>query len=104
MKLLTVVENNNVYFNLEAYWMDYELYVEDEKGKPFEFTMDSGEYENNFGEFIVSKDKIPNSLEEKVNLVINEIAKESSFKDIPNSSWIKFEMKEKYLDRIIIAE
>lgn len=104
MELLAVIKNNNVYFNLEDYWMDYELYVEDEKGKPFEFTMDSGEYENNFGEFIVLKDKIPSNLEEKVDLVINELAKENSIRDIPNSSWIKFKMKEKYLDRIIIAE
>lgn len=82
-------------------WLEPTLYMK-EKNKPeIAITIQSGEYENKFGEFFF----IPNTLTDKqlaiAEELIREIADENSIEpNFDDSKWTKFTLNEEYLEKL----
>ncbi len=74
-------------------WLEPTLYMKEKNKTEIAITIQSGEYENKFGDFFF----VPNTLTEKQLAIADENSIEKNFDD---SKWTKFTLNEEYLEKL----
>lgn len=100
MKLLAVVNNFNIYVDYLGFtWLDEALLIENGDNL-IRITVDSGEMENDFGEFMFAWYQLNDEELEIAYDVLSELADPLSHKHFADGHWRRFSLKEEYYNKL----
>ena len=68
--------------------------------KELRLNTDAGEFDNDFGEFVISTDRFTDTELAMVKEVLDEIADEASIMEFNNFGFTKFALNQKYLEEL----
>lgn len=80
-------------------WLNPELTIE-YGNKGIKLSTDAGEFENEFGEFVVDKENFTEDELSIVERVIETIADETSITEFKGTSFVKFTLRQTYMDKL----
>lgn len=97
-KEFLVIEGIEVYVDPGYLSIEPRIYLV-ENGRNKTITRSSGEFENNFNEFMLDT-SLAGELKIKADKIMTELAKENSIEDFSERGMLKFTLKDKYAKKL----